>query len=136
MDLNRGDWSGLARRLQPRKEAKALVMMEGVSPYVDEAAFWRFLEFLVVTLPAGSHVAYDFKFRGIDDELGKADTVCRPFRLSARRDEIAGVHETGGLRLDAFESSADLSVRLLPRGGDTRYAVFSQDGLLRLVVNA
>ena len=134
LDLNRGDWSHLARKLQPRMDSKVLVLMEGVSPYVDDAAFWRFLEFLAATLPAGSHVAYDFKFRGVDDEFGKGDMTVRPFRLPARRDEMATIHEARGFQLDAFESSADLSLRLLPRG-DARHAVFTQDGLVRLVVN-
>jgi methyltransferase (TIGR00027 family) len=135
IDLNDAEWPAVANRLA-HSGKNTLVMMEGVSPYVDDHAFWRFLEFLTATLPPGSQVAYDFKFRGIDDEFGKGDRTRQPFRLPAGRDEIAAVHQARGLRLDAFESSADLSLRLLPRVGDAYDAVFSEDGLVRLVVNS
>jgi hypothetical protein len=47
--------------------------MEGVSPYVNDSIFGRFLLLLATRLSAGSHVAYDFTIRGVNDLFGRGD---------------------------------------------------------------
>jgi methyltransferase (TIGR00027 family) len=135
VDLNDGEWSAVAHWLQQHAGVKTLVMMEGVSPYVNDEAFGRFLQFLRTTLTPGSQVAYDFKFRGIVDGFGRGGPTVNPFRQPPARDEIAAFHEARGFRLESFESSSDLSVRLLPGIGKAPAALFKEDGLVRLLVN-
>jgi methyltransferase (TIGR00027 family) len=133
IDLNGGDWSSVGRWLRASPGGKALVIMEGVSPYVSEDAFGRFLDFLAGTLPAGSQLAYDFKCRGIADGYGQGGATIRPFRLPATRDDVAAFHKGHGFQLDTFDSSADLSRRLLP--GIDAGPLFQEDGLVRLLAN-
>ena len=110
-------------------------MMEGVSPYVNDDTFCRFLEFLAKTLTPGSQVAYDFKFRGVDDGYGRGGSTLVPFRQAPARDAVALFHEARGYQLDSFESSADLSVRLLPGISEEPTMLFKEDGLIRLLVS-
>ena len=134
IDLNDGEWPALSDWLLGHSGAKTLVMMEGVSPYVNHDAFGRFLELLGGMLTAGSEVAYDFKFRGVDDEFGRRGRTVNPFRQPRTHDEVAAFHRPRGFRLDSLESSADLSLRLLADAGDTPEKLFGEDGLVRLTV--
>jgi methyltransferase (TIGR00027 family) len=72
IDLNDEAWPEFERSLADRTGSRALVLMEGVSPYVNDSMFSRFLRLLATRLSAGSHVAYDFKIRGVNDQLGRA----------------------------------------------------------------
>jgi methyltransferase (TIGR00027 family) len=132
IDLNDGDWPELARRLDEEPGRSTLVLMEGVSPYIDEAAFRRFLALLSAKLPAGSRIAYDFKFRGADDAFGRTGRTGVPFRLPPAADGIAAFHDALGLRLEHFESSLDLRRRLVPGLDESATAAFREDGLVRL----
>ena len=60
--------------------------MEGVSPYIDDVSFGRFLSLLASTLAAGSQVAYDFKIQGpTTTSAGKDELSDRSVADSKRR---------------------------------------------------
>jgi methyltransferase (TIGR00027 family) len=134
IDLNDDVWPELERWLGDRTGKKALVVMEGVSPYVNESTFGRFLRLLANKLSAGSYVAYDFKLRGVKEEFGRIGRTQRPFRLPPESDEVAAFHEAHGLRLESMELSCHLCARLLPGLADSAAPLFSEDGLVRLQV--
>jgi methyltransferase (TIGR00027 family) len=134
LDLNNPAWPELEQWLGERTASKALVVMEGVSPYVNTSTFGQFLRCLATTLAAGSHIAYDFKIRGINDELGRVGRTQSPFRLSRASDEVAAFHEAHGLHLERLELSSELCARLLPGLAESMACWFSEDGLVRLQV--
>jgi methyltransferase (TIGR00027 family) len=134
IDLNDGAWPALEQALRARTDSKVLVLMEGVSPYVDASAFGRFLQLLSTTLSPGSHVAYDFKLRGVDDGFGRAGRTETPFRLPRDKDEVIAFHRAHGLRLERLESSAALCARLLPAVVEPNVLLFDEDSLVRLDV--
>lgn len=131
IDLNDSEWPALQRWLGD-SGPKTLVMLEGVSPYVNDTQFAGFLTFLTRSLPKGSHVAYDYKIRGVIDDFGRGGRTERPFRLSKLQSEVAAFHQQHGLTLDSFELASDLTVRLLPSVPAS--PLFIQDALLRLHV--
>jgi methyltransferase (TIGR00027 family) len=132
IDLNAGAWPDLARWLQ--KAGRTLVLMEGVSPYIDDVSFGRFLSLLASTLAAGSQVAYDFKVRGFDDDLGREGRTRRPFRLpTANGDgDVAAFHEAHGLQLEHLELSSQLWARQLPGVENPVVPAFAEDVLVQL----
>src|SRR4051812_23471194 len=67
IDLNDGCWPVFQHWIEKRN-VKALVLIEGVSPYVDEASWAQFLDLLGSKLIPGSHLAYDFKITGVKDD--------------------------------------------------------------------
>ncbi len=134
IDLNDGSWPRFDQWLDSHATGKTLVMMEGVSPYVDAEAFRRFLGFLAKELPRGSRVAYDYKFRGVEDDMGRGGRTREPFRLPSTRDEIATYHAALGYRVASMEESAALSSRLLSNGNGIGTRPFSEDGLIVLDV--
>jgi methyltransferase (TIGR00027 family) len=134
IDLNDDTWPELEHWLGDRTTTKALVLMEGVSPYVNRGNFGRFLVLLATRLSPGSHVAYDFKIRGVHDDFGRVGRTQEPFRLSRASDEVATFHEARGLRLERLELSSELCARLLPGLAESPVALFSEDGLVRLRV--
>ncbi len=132
IDLNDGAWPKLEAWLGDSRP-KTLLLMEGVSPYINDSAMGQFLRMLATRLAAGSHVAYDYKIRGVKDDFGRTGRTEKPFRLSASRDEVAAFHAALGLRLEHMELSSELGRRLLPdlNGSAPR---FEEDVLLRLSV--
>jgi methyltransferase (TIGR00027 family) len=134
IDLNDDPWPELEHWLGNRTRPKALVLMEGVSPYINSSNFGKFLVLLATRLSPGSHVAYDFKIRGVHDNFGRVGRVEGPFRLSRASDEVAAFHEVHGLRLEHMELSSELCARLLPGLAESAAALFSEDGLVRLQV--
>ena len=132
LDFNEDGCPEFERRLT-ETPAKSLVLMEGVSPYVDDSAFSRFLLLLANKLPAGSRIAYDFKFRGVWDDFGRVGRTKNPFRLPKASEEVAAFHAKHGYRLEYMELSSKLSTRLLPNLMELDAALFSDDGLLQLV---
>lgn len=134
VDLNADGWPEFEAWLREHAGAKVLVLMEGVSPYIDEDSFRRFLSVLSKGLPAGSHVAYDFKLRGADDSFGRGGRTQLAFRLPATTEEVAAFHEDLGFRLERMELSSELSERLLPGLAGSTSRVFKEDGLVRLQV--
>jgi len=135
IDLNDGEWPDFKRWLGQRKHAKTLVMMEGVSPYVDQDNFDGFLQLLATELAPWSQFAYDFKLLRVNDEFGREGRTRKPFRLSNVRQEVADYHQHRGFRLDYMELSSELTVRLLPSLAGSAGPLFAEDGLIRLTVN-
>jgi methyltransferase (TIGR00027 family) len=131
LDLNDGAWPKLESWLGNTKP-KTLVLMEGVSPYVNDDALGQFLGLLATRLAVGSHVAYDFKIRGVKDNFGRDGRTQRPFRLSTAKDEVAAFHQALGFWVGHMEVSSELVSRLLPDLNG--YPLFEEDGLLRLRV--
>jgi len=134
IDLNDSAWPELDSWLGRNAAAPILVLMEGVSPYVNDDAFCRFLDFLAVGLPRGSHVAYDFKLSGATEGFGRSERTQHPFRLPETRDEVAAFHSKRGFRMEHFELSADLSQRLLPDLAAAGARMFREDGLVQVTL--
>jgi methyltransferase (TIGR00027 family) len=134
IDLNAGRWPEFEIRLDRHAETKTLVLMEGVSPYVNELAFCDFLRLLRDKLGKESLVAYDFKTAGVNDQLGHSGDTVSPFRLSASREQVATFHEKLGFKLESMELSSELCERLLPHGTDSAVPAFSEDCLLSLTL--
>jgi O-methyltransferase involved in polyketide biosynthesis len=130
IDLNDGKWPLFEDWLGDKP--KALVLLEGVAPYINASAFKVFLKRLAVRLALGSHVAYDFKIGGFRDHFGREGRTEDPFRLSTSREEAEAFHKALGLQLEYMELSNDLTRRLLPNLNG--YQLFEEDGLLRLRV--
>ena len=118
-----------------RTAPKTLVLIEGVSVYVDEKNFRRFLQLLAAKLSPGSHLCYDYKIQGANDDLGRSGRTVKPFRLSQVREEVATYHEALGLRLEHMELSSELCTRLLPDLTKSPFPFFDEDSLIRLKVD-
>jgi methyltransferase (TIGR00027 family) len=103
--------NGLAAALDEAPPGRALVMMEGVSPYIERTKFEAFLRLLSARLAPGSVLAYDFKLHGVAPGFGPPDS----FRLPPEREAVAACHQALGFRLKHLETSASLTRRLLPR---------------------
>jgi methyltransferase (TIGR00027 family) len=131
IDLNADEWLDLVWWLE-HQPGKTLVLMEGVSPYIDDVSFGRFLSLLARTLTPGSQVAYDFKILGIEDDFGREGRTQKPFRLPTASGDIAAFHEAHGLQLERLERSCELCARLLPGIEKSAVSSFTQDALVRL----
>jgi methyltransferase (TIGR00027 family) len=130
IDLNADRWPDLACWLD-NQPGSTLVLMEGVSPYIDAVSFGRFLTVLASKLAAGSQVAYDFKIRGALDDFGREGRTLKPFRLPTTSGEVAAFHEARGLQLEHLELSCELCARLLP-GERSAVSSFTEDALVRV----
>jgi methyltransferase (TIGR00027 family) len=133
IDLNDKQWPQLTAKMNHTGH-KVLLMLEGVSPYVNESNFAAFLGMAAQHLAAGSLVAYDYKLRGVKEDFGRTGRTHIPFRMSALPADVAAFHENLHLRLEHCELSSDLSARLLPDLRESRAALFEEDGLARLTV--
>jgi methyltransferase (TIGR00027 family) len=131
IDLNDHEWPQFEHWLGAPKP-KTLVMIEGVSPYINEKTFSDFLRLLASDLAPGSHVAYDFKIGGVKDDFGRSERTGKPFRLTTSKEQAVAFHKTLGLQLDHMELSSELSKRLVPNLNGQ--PLFEEDGLLRLRV--
>jgi len=134
IDLNDDAWPDFEHWLNQNNAARTLVLMEGVSPYVNVEGFSRFLSLVAKKLPARSRVAYDFKFSGVADSFGLVGRTQRPFRLPTIREEVVGYHENLGYRVNSMERSSELSVRLLTGLEKSDVPLFTEDGLVQLEV--
>jgi methyltransferase (TIGR00027 family) len=132
IDLNGTAWPDLQDWLQRYCHAKTLVLMEGVSPYIESKSFGRFLQFLATDLPANSRVAYDFKLPGVNDEFGHSERIPEPFRLAGIWDEVVAYHSERGYHVERLETSADLSRRLVPSVDTLNTTRFEEDALVQL----
>jgi methyltransferase (TIGR00027 family) len=135
LDLNDGAWPELERWLQTRR-SRTLVMLEGVSPYINDDAFGCFLNFLAEHLAQGSDVAYDFKLQGVRDDFGRGEQSHRLFRMSGDQEEVRAFHESRRYILRHLELSEALSARLIDSAAAERMVHFAEDGLVRLKVRA
>jgi methyltransferase (TIGR00027 family) len=134
LDLNDGCWPELEQWLGHPTGPKMLVLMEGVSPYIQSGALIQFLKLLGAKLAVGSQIAYDFKLTGVNDEFGCNGRPKRSFRLSSNRREVAAFHEPWGLHLECIELSSKLCVRMLPHLSESSNPLFEEDALIRLCV--
>jgi methyltransferase (TIGR00027 family) len=135
IDLNDDAWPALAEWLQRPGDRTTLVLLEGVSPYVNAQAFGGFLGFLTKILPRGSRLAYDFKLPGVSPEFGRVGRTVDPFRMTSGRDEVAAYHAERGYRLVALETGAELSMRLVPSLSALGVKLFEEDALVQLVID-
>ena len=134
IDLNDGAWPHLEESIAAQPAGPTLVLMEGVSPYVNTDAFAAFLRLLATRLAAGSRVAYDYKIRGVRDGFGLEGRTSDPFRLSTAVSELDDFHRALGLRLVHSETSSALTARLLPGTAARPARVFAHDALVQLEV--
>lgn len=134
IDLNDPTWPEFERWMQAHQGAKLLVMLEGVSPYVQSVGFDNFLRFLTTRAAPGSQIAYDFKHEAALPEFGRSHRTDEPFRLPADRDAVARFHAERGLRLDAYETSIELTNRLAPALTGSSRGEFDEDCLIRLTL--
>jgi methyltransferase (TIGR00027 family) len=135
LDLNDGQWPGLERLLRQYEQTRTLVLLEGVSPYIDARSFEKFLGLLGGCLSPGSRIAYDFKRVGANDDLGRSDRTLHPFRLPIEESAVFARHEELGLRLERMELSDQLEQRLINGTTGARATpLFDQDVLIVLSV--
>lgn len=134
IDLNKDQWPDLESRLSQTK-IKTFVLMEGVSPYIEEHAFERFLSFFSKNLPAGSKLSYDFKIAGASDDFGRAEIAHKPFRCSKTEEEVEAFHAKLRYRLTHMELGSALSARLLPSLTGSGVRLFDEDCLIQLMLD-
>jgi methyltransferase (TIGR00027 family) len=134
IDLNEGNsWASLRERLAKISSA-VLVIIEGVSSYIEHEQFGSFLLFLAGTLRAGSRIAYDYKIRGaIDGVAEPIGPAKQPFTLPATKQEVIAYHKALGYDLRDMELSCELVSRLLSRR-DFDVPLFREDCLLTVTV--
>ena len=70
VDLNTRAWTTLEGWLDCHRSDVGLVILEGVSPYIQRRGFEEFLRMLASTLNRSSCLAYDYKVAGGDDRFG------------------------------------------------------------------
>lgn len=134
IDLNECEWPQFQAWLRRGGDARTLVLMEGVSPYIEAQTFARFLKLLAKELTRGSRIAYDFKLPGVNVEFGRSARTREPFRLSSDWNEVVGYHAARGLRVDTLERGADLVRRLVPMDGSRGALLFEEDALVQLSI--
>jgi methyltransferase (TIGR00027 family) len=132
IDINDESWPELELALG-EIYTPILIMMEGVSSYVSEAAFRRFLKFISVKASIGSRLTYDFRISTSSERLDQQGRSDRAFRLLGNKDDIAEYHQMLGYELQNVESSSELTSRMLP-GIVPAGGFFTEDCLIDLVV--
>jgi methyltransferase (TIGR00027 family) len=132
LDLNASAWPGLAEWLAKHPSRRCLVMLEGVSPYVQTEAFAAFLSFLAAKLPVDSRLAYDFKRRDVAEGFGRTNVSPEPFRMPDDLEQVTTFHRPLGWLLDHFERSGELCRRLVPGLSASQTKVFEEDCLIQL----
>jgi len=133
VDLNDNGWPDLEYRLNEIPTA-ALVMLEGVSPYIDELSFDQFLQFLADKMKPGSVIAYDYKIRSTAVHVDAHDPRNRLFGLPATKNDVVAYHEALGYKVEHLELSSELVSRFLPNLPISHTPSFAEDGLLKLAV--
>jgi hypothetical protein len=111
-------------------DGPVLVLLEGVSPYINESSFARFLKSIADIAPFGSRVAYDALTNGKVDFNGQE----KLFRLSAAKEEIIAFHEAMGYTVGRLEFGPELSDRLLPNLGPECASLFADNCTIVLTV--
>lgn len=132
VDLNAQSFSPFEDWLISHRGVNALVLMEGVSPYIEEHHFGRLLDLFGDVLGPSSLVAYDYKLRGVADNFGARSSTERLFRLSHTKGEAQIYHEQHGLYVSRFELSKDLCYRLGVSKPDTSHSPFVEDALVQI----
>lgn len=133
IDINDNCWPELESTLD-KIHRPVLIMLEGVSAYVREDSFGRFLSLIAAKTSPGSRVAYDYKVSDISDDLDKLDRAKLPFRLPKTKTKAIAYHEALGYSVDRIELSDELSLRFLPNLMLRDASLFTEDGLVELTV--
>lgn len=135
LDLNDGAWPEFDQWLRAREDTKTLVLMEGVSPYIFEAPFRLFLALLADRLAHQNRVVHDFKLLGANDNFARrGEQGERTFRLPVEQGDVTKFYEKLGHRLERFELSSELTVRLVPGLARSSASLFTEDALVELSV--
>lgn len=133
VDLNfPGTWAGL-RRWLGEGSSPALLIAEGVSPYIEQACFMDLLEELPKLLPAASRVAYDFKLAGVADDFGKGPGVSVPFRIALDERAITEMHADLGYRNTSTMNSLALMRMHVPSWDEDVSPLFHEDAMVELL---
>jgi methyltransferase (TIGR00027 family) len=133
-DLNAGSWPDMESRLA-EVAGPALVMLEGVSGYVAQEAFARFLAFNAAKLHPNSRLVYDYKIRDFADCATRGDSTKRLFRLPAAKRDVISYHKALGYELEHMELSSDLTLRMVPNVA-THARPYTEDCVLELTIGA
>jgi len=130
IDLNLSGWPDVAKWL--KQGGKTLVVMEGVSPYINAESFTAFLRLIAAVCEEGSFCAYDYKIKGVNDAFGKTERTQHPFRLSHHSDEVSKYHEGLDLTQVFHATSWELCARLI--GNPRHAATFCEDAVVQVRV--
>jgi methyltransferase (TIGR00027 family) len=94
------------------QEAKSLIIIEGVTPYVPERPFRRWLAFLAEASRRETMLCCDYKLAGCNDSFGREQANAEPtLRLAEGETAIAEFHHCSGWDLRSIESSDSLAKR-------------------------
>lgn len=130
VDLNSGNWPEIENWLESQRDKIGLVMLEGVSPYIERRHFDNFLRMISSNLNVGSKLAYDFKIAGFNDWFGGGSQEQELFRLPGDRNGVEEYHRNLGLEVQNFCTSSELPRRLLPRTMPAGAPSFLEDALI------
>jgi len=125
LDIHSTRPSTWAARSGYSRSIKTLFLIEGVTPYVHERSFRRWLGFLARRACEGSLFACDYKILGTDDDFGKIRGR-RTMRMSRTPDRVHAFHNALGLNVIAMLRSRELKRRYL-KGTAERRPVFDED---------
>ena len=133
VDLNQPEtWTDVSQWLGAA-DAPALLIAEGVSPYIEAASFRTLLAGLPKLLPPCSRIGYDFKLSGVADEFGKAASVVPRFRLNLDERMIAEMHAPWGYRQTSVMASDAMMQAQVPSWNASVSPLFREDAVVQLV---
>jgi len=132
-DLNQPEtWNNLSDWLDAGDAHPALVLAEGVSPYVERGSFIKFLTDLASLMPSGSWLAYDFKQRGVADNFGVTGDIPSPYRLPLDEEFIKNQHSSIGFKHAALITSMALMQTYVPSWNEEVSPLFHEDALVQV----
>jgi len=130
LDLNAPVSPELSAWMDAHAGGRWLVMLEGVSPYVEKTRFEAFLQDLARRLGPEGVLAYDFKRPEVVQDFGRSERTVEPFRLPADRAQVEDFHARLGYRTLHFETSAALCFRLAGPLLADGCPIFDEDSLI------
>lgn len=125
IDLAATDPSAWASSAGYDGRAATLFLVEGVTPYVTEQAFGRWLRFMAGNGHPRTRVGCDYKLSGADDAFGQVDGQAT-LRLSGDETSIDGFHRRHGLRVRQTSCGEQLRRRFHAAAEEER-PPYSQD---------
>jgi hypothetical protein len=132
ININSGAFDAVSTLISNFGSGPILVMMEGVSPYVEGESFRSLLRFLSEELTDDSIVAYDYKISGVDDEFGIGTQSALGFRLPDSAEEVCRYHKELGFKLVDFLRGGELSAVESP----SSVPPFYEDNLVKLAIGS
>lgn len=92
------------------REVRCLILIEGVTPYVPEKSFERWLDFFSKNSPEGTMLCCDYKLRGGNDEFGQSGpNSARTLRLGKSERAVAEFHRRCGWSVQDVQHSESLA---------------------------